>query len=129
VKLNSNSGRCSVCGTEMSRQASGGHCLECLLRLGLTTEPQAPGRVFAPPLPSETTPLPAEQTGSRIGRYKVLEPIGEGGAGAVYLAEQQRPVRRRVALKIMIDGLVSVPYSMGHEIKSNYGKVNGIRIR
>ena len=34
------------------------------------------------------------------GRYKLLEEIGEGGFGVVFLAEQERPVRRKVALKI-----------------------------
>jgi hypothetical protein len=35
-----------------------------------------------------------------IGRYKLLEKIGEGGMGVVYMAEQEEPVRRKVALKI-----------------------------
>ncbi len=40
--------------------------------------------------------------GQIIGRYKVLQKIGEGGCGAVYMAEQETPVRRRVALKVII---------------------------
>ncbi len=39
------------------------------------------------------------QAGERIGHYKILEQIGEGGFAIVYLAEQEKPVRRRVALK------------------------------
>jgi serine/threonine protein kinase/tetratricopeptide (TPR) repeat protein len=46
-----------------------------------------------------------EKTGDRIGRYKLLEQIGEGGCGVVYLAEQEYPVRRRVALKIIKPGM------------------------
>jgi serine/threonine protein kinase len=46
-----------------------------------------------------------EQTGTRIGRYKLLQKIGEGGCGAVYMAEQEEPVRRRVALKIIKLGM------------------------
>ena len=43
--------------------------------------------------------------GLRIGRYKVLERIGEGGCGTVYMAEQEEPVRRRVALKVIKVGM------------------------
>jgi serine/threonine protein kinase/tetratricopeptide (TPR) repeat protein len=44
---------------------------------------------------------------TRIGPYKLLQPIGEGGMGVVYLAEQEQPVRRQVALKIIKPGLDS----------------------
>jgi eukaryotic-like serine/threonine-protein kinase len=46
-----------------------------------------------------------ESSGSLIGRYKLLEEIGEGGMGVVYMAEQQEPVRRRVAFKIIKLGM------------------------
>jgi WD40 repeat protein/predicted Ser/Thr protein kinase len=46
-----------------------------------------------------------EGSGTRIGRYEVLELIGEGGMGLVYLAQQKEPVRRRVALKIVKLGM------------------------
>src|SRR5207248_5193052 len=46
-----------------------------------------------------------EKPGDRIGRYKLLEKIGEGGCGTVYMAEQEEPVRRRVALKIIKLGM------------------------
>ncbi len=48
---------------------------------------------------------PAEKPGDRIGRYKLLQQIGEGGCGVVYMAEQEEPVRRRVALKIIKLGM------------------------
>ena len=46
-----------------------------------------------------------EQLGDVIGRYKLLEKIGEGGCGVVYVAEQTQPVRRRVALKVIKLGM------------------------
>jgi hypothetical protein len=51
------------------------------------------------------TILVTEGPGDRIGRYKLLEKIGEGGCGAVYMADQEEPVRRRVALKIIKLGM------------------------
>src|SRR5438093_13096888 len=47
----------------------------------------------------------AEKPGDRIGHYKLLQQIGEGGCGVVYMAEQEAPVRRRVALKIIKLGM------------------------
>ncbi|MEZ6075874.1 MAG: protein kinase [Pirellulaceae bacterium] len=46
-----------------------------------------------------------EQAGSLIGPFKLLQQIGEGGMGAVYMAEQIEPVERRVALKIIKPGM------------------------
>src|SRR6267143_1774639 len=46
-----------------------------------------------------------EKPGDRIGHYKLLQQIGEGGCGVVYMAEQEEPVRRRVALKIIKPGM------------------------
>ncbi len=51
-----------------------------------------------------TEPI-SEKPGDRIGRYRLLERIGRGGGGVVYLAEQEEPVRRRVALKILKLGM------------------------
>src|SRR5256886_3312102 len=48
---------------------------------------------------------PEEQPGTRIGHYKLREKIGEGGCGIVYVAEQEEPVRRRVALKVIKPGM------------------------
>jgi len=61
----------------------------------------------APPQHS-TIVLPApltEKPGDRIGRYKLLQQIGEGGCGVVYMAEQEQPIRRRVALKVIKLGM------------------------
>src|ERR1043166_7247059 len=62
------------------------------------------------PVPSSldsglTSPFWNERPGDRIGRYKILQQIGEGGCGIVYLAQQAEPVRRRVALKVIKLGM------------------------
>jgi eukaryotic-like serine/threonine-protein kinase len=59
------------------------------------------GGFFSQPM----KPITMEQVGAVIGRYKLLEQIGEGGCGVVYMAEQQEPVRRRVALKVIKLGM------------------------
>ena len=46
-----------------------------------------------------------EEPGQQIGRYRLLQRIGEGGFGVVYMAEQERPVRRKVALKVIKPGM------------------------
>jgi len=52
--------------------------------------------------PTATTDVRAEESpGTVIGRYKLLQKIAKGGMGVVYMAEQEEPVRRRVALKII----------------------------
>src|SRR5579871_3904355 len=55
--------------------------------------------------PGATIDTPAEEPGTLIGPYKLLEQIGEGGMGLVFMAEQTRPLRRRVALKVIKPGM------------------------
>src|SRR5205823_9869089 len=50
-------------------------------------------------------PPAAEGPGAAVGPYKLLEQIGEGGFGIVFMAEQQHPLRRRVALKVIKPGM------------------------
>jgi len=61
------------------------------------------------PKPPSNDPPPSdfqvERTGVMIGRYKLLQRIGEGGFGVVFMAEQQEPIHRRVALKIIKAGM------------------------
>src|SRR6267142_4675379 len=56
-------------------------------------------------LASRTSPVAEEKLSSKIGPYKLLQKIGEGGCGVVYMAEQEKAVRRRVALKIIKRGM------------------------
>ena len=60
-----------------------------------------------PGLSVTSDPQPREQPGTIIGPYKLLQQIGEGGMGVVYMAEQEEPVRRKVALKIIKPGMDS----------------------
>ena len=81
-----------------------------VLRL-LQAHEQRGGPLDEPPVapaPKKTIALslpPAEKPGERIGPYKILQLLGEGGCGMVYMAEQEQPVRRRVALKVIKLGM------------------------
>ncbi|MFC1795053.1 serine/threonine protein kinase [Planctomycetota bacterium] len=66
----------------------------------------SPGDSPDPNATLETSPF-IEGPGTKIGRYELLELTGEGGMGLVYVAEQKRPVKRRVALKIIKPGMDS----------------------
>ena len=57
------------------------------------------------PKAGATVSIVTEKPGDMIGRYKLREKIGEGGWGVVYVAEQEQPVRRRVALKVIKLGM------------------------
>src|SRR5258708_1372406 len=54
-----------------------------------------------------TIPTVNEPAGAQIGPYKLLQQIGEGGMGTVYMAEQTKPVQRKVALKLIKAGMDS----------------------
>ncbi|MCC7374583.1 MAG: tetratricopeptide repeat protein [Verrucomicrobiales bacterium] len=58
-----------------------------------------------PALELDLSGTPDETVGQTLGRYKLLDKIGEGGCGVVYVAEQTEPVRRRVALKVIRLGM------------------------
>jgi WD40 repeat protein/serine/threonine protein kinase len=61
----------------------------------------------AAPSPTTASWSAAEAATGRIGPYKLLQPLGEGGMGTVFMAEQEQPIRRRVALKIIKPGMDS----------------------
>ena len=77
----------------MPEDAPAGVCPACALRGALDLSGTAP------------TVVVTEKPGDRIGRYKLLEQIGEGGYGIVFMAEQAEPIRRRVALKVVKLGM------------------------
>src|SRR5712675_3244476 len=103
--------RCAVCGMPKSGWL-GDNCPTCLMRLGAPAD----GRLQSAEAEASTKreeaqaatrlSMPIEQgPGMMIGRYKLLEKIGEGGFGTVYVAEQREPLKRRVALKIIKLGM------------------------
>src|SRR5207244_4274100 len=58
-----------------------------------------------PALATVDEPAVSERPGTLVGPYKLLEQIGEGGFGVVFMAEQQQPLRRKVALKVLKLGM------------------------
>jgi WD40 repeat protein/serine/threonine protein kinase len=89
-----------ACGADLQLRAG----VEALLR----ANQQSGDLLDIPENAIATVDEPAgEYPGTVIGAYKLLEQIGEGGFGAVYMAEQQAPIRRKVALKILKPGMDS----------------------
>jgi WD40 repeat protein/predicted Ser/Thr protein kinase len=86
-----------IFGAELDR-------LKQLLALGDEAPPEDPGKS-----PAAATAFDSlvERPGAQRGHYKLLRILGEGGMGVVYLAEQERPVRRQVALKVIKPGMDS----------------------
>src|SRR5262249_32835315 len=75
--------------------------LEASAQAGSFLEPPAPA-----PLATVDEPV-RERLGTVIGPYKLLQQLGEGGMGTVFMAEQTQPVQRKVALKIIKPGMDS----------------------
>jgi WD40 repeat protein/serine/threonine protein kinase len=93
----------AACGTDVALRAR----LEALLRAYEAAGGFLPEQSGARE-PRVTTAEPvAERLGTVVGPYKLLQPIGEGGMGSVFMAEQQQPVRRKVALKVIKPGMDS----------------------
>jgi len=89
-----------VCGRDTDLR----HELDTLL----DAHERAQGFLESPLLATDISmdePSVSEEPGAVIGRYKLLERIGEGGMAVVYMAEQEHPIRRKVALKIIKLGM------------------------
>lgn len=88
----------AACGGNADLQANVEALLQAHVESGEFLE-QAPEEIKA------QARLPGEKPGDWIGRYKLLQQIGEGGCGVVFMAEQEEPVRRKVAIKIVKPGM------------------------
>jgi serine/threonine protein kinase len=97
---------CPKCRQPVTGNALHGLCPACLLSEVLSTDAsdrpteRSDDHVVQPALAPEM-----EQAGEQIGRYLLREKLGEGGFGVVYVAEQEQPVRRQVALKVIKLGM------------------------
>ncbi|HBJ88272.1 MAG TPA: serine/threonine protein kinase, partial [Verrucomicrobiales bacterium] len=105
---------CSLCGQPLPAGVAQGSCPQCLLKaamgpLELLTEAlledQDETGQDAATLKVPTGSPASALSGSMICRYKLLQELGEGGFGIVYLAQQTEPVKRRVALKVIKPGM------------------------
>jgi eukaryotic-like serine/threonine-protein kinase len=93
--------KCLKCGAPLTPDAHNGICPKCLLEQALANAQE--GESAEPSLSA----APDEGLSSVIGRYKLLEKIGEGAFGMVFMAEQTEPIRRLVALKVIKPGMDS----------------------
>ena len=102
-----NRDHCVQCGSPLPANWPKGLCSRCALEGALQIEnsESKPIEAVQPSTLNLQPSTTSETSGTRIGRYKLLEQIGEGGFGVVWMAEQEEPVRRRVALKIIKLGM------------------------
>src|SRR5690349_8368509 len=91
--------KCLNCGATVALGSPENLCPACLLANVIGGETDTADQAETLRLDQSEDTGPSTIAGERIGHYKLLQKIGEGGCGVVYLAEQTEPVRRRVALK------------------------------
>jgi serine/threonine protein kinase len=95
----------------LDRACGGDHALRDRVERMLNAEKNADHFFSNNPVDVDKTALVTfeggQEVGMVIGRYKLLQQLGEGGCGIVYMAEQEHPIRRRVALKVIKPGMDS----------------------
>src|SRR4029077_7584289 len=93
----------AACGTNVELRQRVEVLLQAQANPGSFLQVPAPGNRNSPTIDQP----PVERLGTQIGPYKLLQQIGEGGMGTVYMAEQAQPVQRKVALKVIKAGMDS----------------------
>src|SRR6266404_1921786 len=88
----------AACGDDVELRATVEALLKAYMESGEFLE-EAPAEI------SPRTAAPGEKEGDSVGRYKLLQQIGEGGCGVVFMAEQEEPIRRKAAIKIVKPGM------------------------
>ena len=91
----------------LARECGDDQALKARVEALLRADSEAGNFMQQPPgdFPAVNSNVIGEKAGDHIGRYKLIEQIGEGGYGVVFMAEQEEPVHRRVALKIIKPGM------------------------
>ena len=108
-----------VCGDNASLRQPIENLIASSEKAGNFLRTQSPTRKH-PPDPQDLPFTPSEKAGTVVGRYKLLEPLGEGGFGEVWATEQREPVKHRVALKII---------KLGMDTKQVVARFEAIRLR
>ena len=89
---------CPRCGTKLPARSLGGLCPRCIGNRLFAAEAETPS-------PALSFDPADDSVGLKLGRYLLVQKLGEGGCGSVYAAEQEVPIRRRVALKVIKLGM------------------------